>query len=63
MGALNNTPQKRVDDLPGTREDLQNVAGRILAHDSPAALKQRTGADTMDAAFLRLIRDDAGAAA
>jgi ABC-2 type transport system ATP-binding protein len=38
-------------------------AGRILAHDSPAALKQRTGTDTMDAAFLRLIRDDAGAAA
>jgi ABC-2 type transport system ATP-binding protein len=29
--------------------------GRILTHDTPAALKQRTGTTSMDAAFLRLI--------
>jgi ABC-2 type transport system ATP-binding protein len=36
-------------------------AGRILAQGSPAALRERTGADTMDQAFLRLIRDSTGA--
>jgi ABC-2 type transport system ATP-binding protein len=30
--------------------------GAVLAHESPAALKQRTGADTMDDAFLQLVR-------
>jgi ABC-2 type transport system ATP-binding protein len=29
--------------------------GRILTHDTPVALKERTGTTTMDAAFLRLI--------
>jgi ABC-2 type transport system ATP-binding protein len=30
--------------------------GRVLAHDAPAALKQRTGTGSMDAAFLALVR-------
>ena len=30
--------------------------GRVLAHDAPSALKLRTGTDTMDAAFLQLVR-------
>jgi ABC-2 type transport system ATP-binding protein len=30
--------------------------GALLAHETPAALKQRTGTDTLDAAFLRLVR-------
>lgn len=30
--------------------------GRALAHDAPSALKQRTGTDTMDEAFLHLVR-------
>jgi ABC-2 type transport system ATP-binding protein len=30
--------------------------GQLLAHDSPAALKTRTGSDSMDAAFLSLVR-------
>jgi hypothetical protein len=28
----------------------------VLAHDTPSALKQRTGTDTMDEAFLHLVR-------
>jgi ABC-2 type transport system ATP-binding protein len=46
---------ERCDELVLMRE------GHILAHESPAALKQRTGAATMDAAFLRLVRDGAAA--
>jgi ABC-2 type transport system ATP-binding protein len=30
--------------------------GQVLAHDAPSALKQRTGTDSMDEAFLRLVR-------
>jgi ABC-2 type transport system ATP-binding protein len=30
--------------------------GTVLAHDAPSALKQRTGTDTMDEAFLYLVR-------
>jgi ABC-2 type transport system ATP-binding protein len=30
--------------------------GRVLAHDAPSALKKRTGTDTMDEAFLHLVR-------
>jgi ABC-2 type transport system ATP-binding protein len=30
--------------------------GRVLAHDAPAALKHRTGTDSMDDAFLQLVR-------
>jgi ABC-2 type transport system ATP-binding protein len=30
--------------------------GRVLAYDAPSALKHRTGTDTMDAAFLQLVR-------
>jgi ABC-2 type transport system ATP-binding protein len=30
--------------------------GALLAHDAPEALKRRTGTDSMDAAFLRLVR-------
>ncbi|HZV27492.1 MAG TPA: AAA family ATPase, partial [Acidothermaceae bacterium] len=30
--------------------------GQVLAHESPAALKQRTGETSMDAAFLHLVR-------
>lgn len=30
--------------------------GTVLAHDTPSALKQRTGTDTMDEAFLHLVR-------
>lgn len=30
--------------------------GSVLAHESPAALKRRTGADSMDEAFLQLVR-------
>jgi ABC-2 type transport system ATP-binding protein len=33
--------------------------GRVLTQDTPAALKQRTGTTSMDAAFLRLIQDAA----
>ncbi len=32
--------------------------GRVLAHEEPAALKRRTGAATMDEAFLRLVRTE-----
>jgi ABC-2 type transport system ATP-binding protein len=35
--------------------------GRILARDTPAELRARTGADDLDAAFLALI-DEAGGA-
>lgn len=30
--------------------------GAVLAHDTPSALKNRTGADSMEAAFLNLVR-------
>ena len=30
--------------------------GTVLAHEAPSALKRRTGADTMDEAFLHLVR-------
>ena len=30
--------------------------GRVLAYDTPAAVKERTGTDTLDAAFLALVR-------
>jgi ABC-2 type transport system ATP-binding protein len=30
--------------------------GRVLAHDTPHALRARTGAETLEDAFLRLIR-------
>jgi ABC-2 type transport system ATP-binding protein len=30
--------------------------GTVLAHDAPSALKRRTGTDTMDEAFLHLVR-------
>jgi ABC-2 type transport system ATP-binding protein len=33
--------------------------GRLLAHDTPLALKHRTSTDSMDAAFLRLVTGDA----
>ena len=53
MRALNNTPQKRVDDLPGTREDLQNVAGRILAqYLREKGLKQSAKRDRVLQVFL-----------
>ena len=35
-------------------------AGRVLADDAPAALKERTGARTMDDAFLAVVRASAG---
>src|SRR3954453_6930776 len=44
---------ERCDELLLMRE------GRVLTRDTPAGLKERTGAESMDAAFLRLI---AGAA-
>lgn len=43
---------ERCDELLLMRE------GRMLTHDTPAALKERTGADGLDAAFLRLIAAD-----
>jgi ABC-2 type transport system ATP-binding protein len=51
-----------MDEAERCQELLLMRAGRILAHESPAALKQRTGADTMDQAFLRLIHDSTEAA-
>lgn len=33
--------------------------GRVLTQDSPNALMQRTGTHTMDAAFLRLVSEEA----
>jgi ABC-2 type transport system ATP-binding protein len=33
--------------------------GRLLAHETPAGLRARTGADDLDAAFLRLIEESA----
>jgi ABC-2 type transport system ATP-binding protein len=30
--------------------------GAVLAHDTPSGLKERTGADSMEAAFLTLVR-------
>lgn len=41
----------RCDDLVLVRE------GRIVAHDTPAAVRAAAGTDDLDAAFLRLIRD------
>lgn len=41
---------ERCDSLLLLRE------GQVLAHESPAALKQRTGETSMDAAFLHLVR-------
>ena len=35
--------------------------GRVLTKDTPAGLKQRTGTESMDAAFLRLIAEAAAA--
>jgi len=52
-----------MDEAERCSELLLMRAGRLLAQESPAALKQRTGADTMDEAFLRLIRDASGTAA
>jgi ABC-2 type transport system ATP-binding protein len=40
---------ERCDELLLMRE------GRLLTQDTPAGLKERTGADTLDSAFLRLI--------
>jgi ABC-2 type transport system ATP-binding protein len=37
-------------------------AGRLLAQDSPAGLKKRTGASSLDDAFLRLVQTDEAAA-
>jgi ABC-2 type transport system ATP-binding protein len=51
-----------MDEAERCQELLLMRAGRILAQESPAALKHRTGADTMDQAFLRLIRDSTEAA-
>jgi ABC-2 type transport system ATP-binding protein len=51
-----------MDEAERCQELLLMRDGRILAQESPAALKQRTGADTMDQAFLRLIRDSTEAA-
>jgi ABC-2 type transport system ATP-binding protein len=39
----------RCDDLLLMRD------GRILTHDTPAALKQRTGTDNLEKAFLHLV--------
>ena len=52
-----------MDEAERCSELLLMRLGRLLAQESPAALKRRTGADTMDAAFLRLIRDESGSAA
>jgi ABC-2 type transport system ATP-binding protein len=41
---------ERCDELVLLRE------GRLVAQDRPLALKRRTGADTMDGAFLELVR-------
>jgi ABC-2 type transport system ATP-binding protein len=46
-----------MDEAERCQELLLMRAGRILAQESPTALKQRTAAVTMDQAFLRLIRD------
>ena len=35
--------------------------GALIAQDSPSALKNRTGTDSMDAAFLGLIREERAA--
>lgn len=43
---------ERCDDLLLLRE------GRLLAHDTPQSLRRRTGTASLDAAFLRLIRED-----
>jgi ABC-2 type transport system ATP-binding protein len=44
---------ERCDELVLLRE------GRVLATGTPAAIRERTGARDLDAAFLRLIEDDA----
>jgi ABC-2 type transport system ATP-binding protein len=41
---------ERCDELLLLRE------GRVLTQDTPAAFKQRTGADSMEQAFLRLVQ-------
>ena len=46
----------RCDELLLMRE------GRLLAQDSPVGLKERTGASSLDDAFLRLVRTDEAAA-
>jgi len=47
----------RCDDLLLMRD------GRLLAHESPAALRARTGTDDLERAFLRIVRDAATDAA
>jgi ABC-2 type transport system ATP-binding protein len=47
---------ERCDELLLMRE------GRLLAHDSPTGLKERTGTTDLDAAFLRLVRETGAAA-
>jgi len=46
---------ERCDELVLMRE------GALIAQDSPSALKNRTGTDSMDAAFLGLIREERAA--
>jgi ABC-2 type transport system ATP-binding protein len=45
-----------MDEAERCHDLLLMREGRLLTQDSPAALKRRTGADTLDEAFLALIR-------
>jgi len=47
-----------MDEAERCSEILLMREGRVLTHDTPAGLKQRTGTDRLDAAFLRLIATD-----
>jgi ABC-2 type transport system ATP-binding protein len=44
-----------MDEADRCDELLLMRDGRLLTHDTPSALKARTGTHTLDAAFLRLI--------
>jgi ABC-2 type transport system ATP-binding protein len=47
-----------MDEADRCDELLLMRDGTLLAQDTPAGLKERTGTDTLDRAFLRLIADD-----
>jgi ABC-2 type transport system ATP-binding protein len=48
-----------MDEAERCDELMLMRAGQLLTQESPLALKRRTGTDDLDAAFLRLVREDA----
>ncbi len=63
-GGLSLVVSSHVMDEAGRCDDLLLMRdGRLLAHESPAALRSRTGTDDLEQAFLRVVRDAAQEAA